>query len=114
MTLGTGAFYGTNLTSVTIGKGITALPDSVFEGCSELETVTIGSNITSIGDRAFYDCKNLKTVVCESTTPPTLGGYILSVNPNLQIKVPANAVGAYKAAPIWSTYAPYITANSEA
>ena len=31
---------------------------------------------------------------------------------DLKIKVPANAAGAYKAAPIWSTYAPYITANS--
>lgn len=111
-TLGDGAFFGTPLTSVTIGKGITALPDSVFEGCSELETVTIGSNITSIGDRAFYDCEKLKTVICEAETPPTLGGYILSGAPNLQIKVPANAVEAYKAAPIWSTYAPYITANS--
>ena len=91
---------------------ITALPDRLFANCSKLETITIGSSITSIGDQAFYSCKNLKTVICEAETPPKLGGYILSVNPNLQIKVPANAVEAYKAAPIWSTYAPYITANS--
>ena len=100
------------MTSVTIGKGITALPDSVFRGCSKLETITIGSNITSIGDLAFYDCEKLKTVVCKAETPPKLGGYILSGAPDLKIKVPANAVEAYKAAPIWSTYAPYITANS--
>ncbi len=91
---------------------ITALPDRLFANCSELETITIGSSITSIGDKAFYDCKKLTTIICEAATPPELGGYILSVNPNLQIKVPANAVEAYKAAPIWSTYAPYITANS--
>lgn len=110
--LGYGAFFDTPLTSVTIGKGITALPDRLFANCSELETITIGSSIMSIGDQAFYSCKNLRTVICEAETPPKLGGYILSVNPNLQIKVPANAVEAYKAAPIWSTYAPYITANS--
>lgn len=110
--LGIGAFYGTSLTYVTIGKGITALPDSVFRGCSKLETVTIGSNITSIGDQAFYGCSKLKTVVCEAEILPTLGGYILSGAPDLKIKVPAGAVEAYKAAPIWSTYAPYIMANS--
>ena len=91
---------------------ITALPDRLFANCSELKTITIGSSITSIGDKAFYDCKKLTTIICEAANPPELGGYILSVNPNLQIKVPANAVEAYKAAPIWSTYAPYITANS--
>lgn len=111
-TLGDGVFSVTPLTSVTIGKGITALPGSVFANCSKLETVTIGSSIASIGDQAFYNCEKLRTVICEAETPPTLGGYILSVNPNLQIKVPANAVEAYKAAPIWSTYAPYIMANS--
>lgn len=111
-TLGRGAFRSTKPTSVTIGTGIASLPDFVFDHCRFLETVTIGSNITSIGDQAFYGCSKLKTVVCESETPPTLGGYILSGAPDLKIKVPANAAGAYKAAPIWSTYAPYITANS--
>lgn len=109
--IGSQAFQFTNLTSIVIPDSVTTLGHWVFRS-SGLTSVTIGSGITSIGDKAFYDCKKLTTIICEAANPPELGGYILSVNPNLQIKVPANAVEAYKAAPIWSTYAPYITANS--
>lgn len=111
-TLGIGAFRGTKLTSVVISTDITSLPDLIFDHCRSLETIKIGNNIKNIGDQAFYGCNNLKTVVCESATPPTLGGYILSGVPGLKIQVPAGSADAYKAADIWSTYAPYIVAES--
>ena len=84
--IGYKAFYGcTNLTSVTIGEGVTTIggrafyycsgltsvtiPDSVttigsyvFERCSSLTSVTIGEGVTTIGYGAFWACSSLTSV----------------------------------------------------
>ena len=93
-----GSFYHcSNLTSVTIGNGVTSIgiyafsncsnlksiiiPDSVtfigndaFYNCSSLTSVTIGNGVTSIGDYAFYSCSSLKSV--------TIGNGVTSIGNN--------------------------------
>src|SRR5688572_20282010 len=82
------AFYGTNLTRVTIGNNISSLEYETFENCTSLTNVTFGISVMSIGSRAFYSCTNLTRVtlpnrvgtigisafaLCTSLTNVTLG-----------------------------------------
>ena len=110
--IGNGAFSSCNgLTSVVIPNSVTSISISAFAYCSGLTSVTIGSGVTSIGSNAFYDCSSLASVTIEATTPPTLGGYVFTGNPNgWKIYVPSGSVEAYKAASGWSTYTSRIQA----
>lgn len=57
------AFIGCKeLTSVTIGKGITNIGDYAFYNCIGLKDVTFSDSVTSIGKNAFYNCQELTSV----------------------------------------------------
>ena len=122
--------FGNNLylRSVTIGRGLKMLSDSVFTYCQSLASVTFRetSKVTSIGIRAFYNCRSLtsctipnsvtsignetflgcsslSSVKVLSSTPPNLG---TSVFPSsVKIYVPSYSVETYKTATNWSYYA---------
>jgi len=69
-TIGSSVFEAcTNLTSVSIGSGLTRIPSKTFYGCKNLRSITIPDNITSIGSSAFGDCGKLT-----SNTLPFIGG----------------------------------------
>ena len=53
-----------NLTTVTLGDGVTSIGSYAFSDCSSLETVTFGENsqLTSIGRSAFYYCDGLTSI----------------------------------------------------
>ncbi len=51
--------WGTTITAVSIGDGVTAIGDNAFFGCSKLTSVTMGNGVTTIGDKAFYGCNSL-------------------------------------------------------
>ena len=55
------AFYGTNLSSVTINANC-AIPKQAFYLCDSLTTVTFGSGVTGIGESAFENCTALTDV----------------------------------------------------
>jgi hypothetical protein len=56
-----------SLARVTLGKGITVLPDKVFYGCDKLKTITIPEGVTAIGRAAFNGCSALESVSFPST-----------------------------------------------
>ncbi len=57
------AFYMRHdITSVTIGNGITTVGDYAFRHCRSLASVTIGNGVTSIGEYAFANCTGLTCV----------------------------------------------------
>jgi len=61
--VGDWAFYGCSaLTSVTLPAGLTTIGDRAFYNCSALTSVTFPTGLTSIGDAAFYDCTGLTSV----------------------------------------------------
>ncbi len=60
--ISSGAFYGTNIISVTIPDSVTSIGDSAFRLCSSLTSVTIPDSVTSIGDEAFYRCNSLANI----------------------------------------------------
>lgn len=63
VTLGAHAFNAAKaLPSVTIGPGVTAIPNEVFTGCTSLKTVRLHDAIISLGFATFKDCTSLETV----------------------------------------------------
>ena len=54
------AFSGyTNLTSITIPKGVTSIGRYAFSNCSKLTSIEIPNSVTSIGSQAFSGCTSL-------------------------------------------------------
>ena len=55
-----------NLTTITIGGGIDAIPQNAFAGCINLESVIIPTSVINmvkqIGVDAFYQCHKLKVI----------------------------------------------------
>ena len=57
--IGNNAFDScTSLTSATIGEGVVTIGTSVFQN-SGLKSITIPNSVTSIGNKAFYNCTSL-------------------------------------------------------
>ena len=51
-----------NLKKVTLGNGITYIPEAIVWDCRNLENINIPSNVQTIGNRAFYNCEKLKNI----------------------------------------------------
>jgi len=66
-TLGTGVFAYTSIASASIPKGITALPDQLFEGCTKLAECDIPEGIKSFGFQAFQNNSSLKSITLPSS-----------------------------------------------
>jgi|GEM_PF-1162862 len=72
LSIASNAFNGNSeLTEVSIQKGITAIGTNAFFG-SALKMIHIGACVTSIANDAFSNCKKLKLVELEHTDPKTL------------------------------------------
>ncbi|MBQ3502935.1 MAG: leucine-rich repeat protein, partial [Clostridia bacterium] len=72
-----GDFSGyTGLESVIFAEGsqLTAIPENMFNGCTNLKSITIPASVTSIGTRAFYGCENLTNVYFEEGSKLTTIG----------------------------------------
>ncbi len=67
--IGDGAFErcGESLRSVGMPDGLSAIGESAFRGCRNLELAVIPDSVEAIGDRAFLDCRRLKSVNVPAT-----------------------------------------------
>ena len=75
LTIPSGCFQNnSDITSVTIAKGVEHIGANAFQGCPNLATVTIGGSVTDIGANAFQGCPNLATV--------TIGGSVTDIGAN--------------------------------
>ena len=54
--------WGTGITKVTIGSGITGLGSYLFAGCTLLETVDFKSDMVSLGEGVFSGCTSLRSL----------------------------------------------------
>lgn len=54
--------WGSNITKVTVGNGVTYIGKNAFRDHSKLSEVVIGSGVTEIGDAAFSWCKALTSI----------------------------------------------------
>ena len=99
------------LTRITIPNSVTSIGECAFM-VAGLKTITIPSSVAVIGDGAFYDCTSLTTITIQRTSMTSLkGSNVFYGVPNLQIRVPAGSVDAYKTAANWSAHANRIVAQ---
>ncbi|MDE7438983.1 MAG: leucine-rich repeat domain-containing protein [Clostridia bacterium] len=56
------AFFGCDMTSITIPDSVTSIGDMAFYRCEDLTHVNFGNGVTSIGTQAFYMCLSLKDI----------------------------------------------------
>ncbi len=61
-----------NLSTVSLGNGLTDIGDSAFHYCTKLTSIVIPDNVTSLGEYAFYSDQQLSSV--------TLGSGITKIN----------------------------------
>ena len=86
--IGDGAFRNTQISSMFLPTGITALNWAVFQGCSNLDIVDVKDNITSMYGYAFDGCTSL-TNLRLSPNLTAMGEYALQ-NTNVDyVKVPS-------------------------
>ncbi|MGI6493726.1 MAG: leucine-rich repeat domain-containing protein, partial [Candidatus Methanomethylophilaceae archaeon] len=60
-----GAFFYTDLSSVTIQENVTSIGDYAFYYCISLTSVTIPGSITFFGESAFEGCTGLTSVTMQ-------------------------------------------------
>lgn len=103
--IGMGAFYGCeSLSEIVVPETVTAIEMSTFENCSSLTVATLGSKVTKVAASAFKGCP-LQSLVCKAVAPPETGANFLGgANDELVVRVPSEAVEAYKAAEGWKEY----------
>ncbi len=65
------------LTSLTIGKTVTRIPESAFASCKGLTSLKIPNSVTSIGNDAFSACSGL-TSVSIGNSVTSIGDYAFS------------------------------------
>ena len=59
-------YYCRNLSSVTLGEGITSIGNMAFYSATWLTEITLPSTVTSIGSQAFRSCTNLVSITIPS------------------------------------------------
>lgn len=82
---------------------------NMFQGCTSLQKtgkIYATGNISSAAANMFSDCTSLGEMTWMATTPPTINANIWTNCPSdMIIRVPSEAVNAYKAASVWSSRA---------
>ncbi len=67
--IGSAAFRGSNITSITIPTNVSSIGSYAFSDCGELTTVEIEGSISTFNQYVFYNCANLTTLTTQ--TPAT-------------------------------------------
>lgn len=62
-TIGSFAFFYSDIKSATIPKGVTEIEYGVFDNCASLEKVELNYGIKRIGEYSFFACKSLKELI---------------------------------------------------
>ena len=128
--IGTQAFCGSSLVSISIPAGVKTIGNGTFNLCTSLQTVTFekGSQlktvdgfsnctalttvdmsactqVTEIGYRAFYEDSKLQLFKIGTRTPPSCeDNAFWGINSYSVLKVPAGCVDAYKNAYGWKGF----------
>jgi hypothetical protein len=109
------AYPGGKTGSYVIPNSITTIDRYAFCACRNLTSVTIPNSVITIGDHAFTSCISLVFVTNLRPAPQSISSDVFnSVNASCVLKVPASAVDAYKAAPVWREFGDRINPDMQA
>ena len=113
--IGTYAFYGCYIPSISIPDGVTSIGKWAFSDCIGLSSITIPNSVTSIGEGAFWSCDDLKTVICEAIEVPELDDDVFYAMPlsEATLYVPAQSLDDYKAAEQWKEFGTILPIEGE-
>lgn len=112
LSIGEGAFYScSSLESLVFPNSLQTIAQDAFNNCTALLNITFGTGLTSIGANAFAYLENAVSVTCLATVPPVIqSSTFTGIKSTVKYYVPAASLAAYKAAPIWKTFASKIYA----
>ena len=95
------------------GKPVSAIGPGAFRGADALREITIQPNIRTIADGAFDGCAALERIVLQSPRPSACRvGQGLLNGTGAEIRVPREALSAYRTDYFWSVYGGRIRASS--
>lgn len=86
-TIGKYAFSLSSISGQVELSEVIALPEGVFEGCSQLNSITLKEATATIGEDVFKNCTTLDNVTMYSTTMIHENAFIGSVNPLVSFNV---------------------------
>ncbi len=104
--------------AIVIPETVTTLRANAFASCTRITSVVIPANVTSFGSQAFSDCTSLTSIICKAVDVPDCSHFpsyapaFKNVDKSIPVYVPAESVGAYKAADGWNQF-PNIQAINE-
>lgn len=78
------------LKKVTLGKGITVIPSSIFAGCVKLKTVKLSNNLRTIENDAFNGCKSLTSITIPEKVRKIQGNPFIECSKLTKINVNKN------------------------
>ena len=95
-----------NLRHVTIPDSVTSIGSYAFYSCTNLRSLVIGKSVTALNVSAFARCDSLKTVTCLLHEPLEIRSNVFeNVYNHATLRVPADAVEAYRATSPWNQFA---------
>lgn len=59
------------LRTIKLPNSAISINEGALQCCSNLVSVTIGKNVTEIGESVFYECESLRELIIKNPTPPT-------------------------------------------
>ena len=105
----------TSLSNVSIPDAVTKIGMYAFNGCTNLRSVVIGKSVASISGLAFASCDNLKVVTCLKKEPIAIKENVFNhLYGQTILRVPADAVEAYKATAPWNLFSEIVTIDPAA
>lgn len=78
---------------------VTTIGSSAFKG-SEITSITIPKTITAFEDQALFNCNSLTEIICYSIDPPTLGAHPFKnmTIEDITLTVPGQSIEDYSSA----------------
>lgn len=134
-TVGHGVFYQSGITEASLPDAITVIPDGMYQCCANLKEFTVANTVTEIETQAFYWCFDLEKitlgekvatlgtevfkgdtklaeVISLNPVPPTGAAFENEVYTSATLRVPENAIEAYRAADGWKEFNNIVSLSS--
>lgn len=79
MVIPSGAFLGTDISSIKFSQELKTIEPKAFECCVNLKSIILPEGLEDVGSRAFYDCLNLNDISLPNSLI-SIGAYAFPAN----------------------------------